>query len=680
MTRSCLFGSRLGLDLVVAVVVFCVLFMALEPSAEAQEYEARIVHPKSDTIISGATYIKLKVGPRFKNVSVFLDNKYLASGPPYSIFWDSSTASNGPHRITIVAASTALSPDAPQIERTQSTRFRVRNRQRAAATPTPDPTATPTPASTPSPDPTPAPTPRPTASPTPTPPTPTPTPPTPAPTSSPKPSPSPTPAISVSSLTLVDTDTDQPIPQFNPIASGSTINLATLPSHNLTIQANTSPATVGSVAFDLVNSGYLNTVNTPPYDLCGSVPCSNLGVGLHSLTTTPYMGSNASGGAGKSMSISFSVVDPTPTPISTPAPTSTPTSAAITLTSTLNLTSANNGQTFNNYRISTTSGPCVLGNGVSNVTIENSNIGPCGSSSGSDASGVHFEGGSGNAVYDSYIHVQTNGSGNNMTYAGIFFDGSTNGTAQGNVIAYTGVGVESNTSGTRAIGNFILNNVNTTLSGNDGLSVGMGFDGATSPVTNQNFVLECVASGNGVPCSSYISATPFEYENVVDLLSVFHTNSGSFSNDYLVGGHDCSPIGDALTADEDSNNNTFNGEQSIGSSGGQQIDDGQGNTIENSISKQTQDICGTDVPFAVLNDYGSTYPCGPNTLTNNNGWNPVAGAGFYNAGSCGTVNQSGNKFTSSAAQPGPPPLIPPLPKNCVVRSPYTTQTSLPACP
>ena len=129
------------------------------------------------------------------------------------------------------------------------------------------------------------------------------------------PTPTPTPSISVSSLTLVDADTFQPISQFNPIASGTTINLATLPSHNLTIQANTSPATVGSVAFDLVNSGYLNTVNTAPYDLCGTAPCSNLGVGLHSLTTTPYMGPNASGGAGTSMSISFSVIDPTPTPI-----------------------------------------------------------------------------------------------------------------------------------------------------------------------------------------------------------------------------------------------------------------------------------------------------------------------------------------------------------------------------
>ena len=128
----------------------------------------------------------------------------------------------------------------------------------------------------------------------------------------------------MSSLTLVDTDTYQPISQFNPIANGATINRATLPTHNLTIQANTSPATVGSVAFDLVNSGYLNTVNTAPYDLCGSAPCSNLGVGLHSLTTTPYMGPNASGGAGKSMSISFSVIDPTPTPVPTPTPTPDP--------------------------------------------------------------------------------------------------------------------------------------------------------------------------------------------------------------------------------------------------------------------------------------------------------------------------------------------------------------------
>src|SRR5229473_48654 len=138
--------------------------------------------------------------------------------------------------------------------------------------------------------------------------TPTPTPsPTSTPPSTPTPPPTPTPTISVSSLTLVDTDTYLAISPFDPIASGATINLATLPTRNLTIRANTSPATVGSVKFDLIESAYSNTVNTSPYYLCGPVPCSNLGVGLHSLTTTPYMSSNASGAAGTSMSISFSV-------------------------------------------------------------------------------------------------------------------------------------------------------------------------------------------------------------------------------------------------------------------------------------------------------------------------------------------------------------------------------------
>jgi hypothetical protein len=135
----------------------------------------------------------------------------------------------------------------------------------------------------------------------------------------------------------MNTDTAQPISQFDPIVSGATINLATLPTQNLTIRANTSPGKVGSVEFDLVESAYLMTVNTPPYYLCASAPCSNLGVGLHSLTTTPYTGSNASGAAGSSMSISFSVIDPTPTPSPSPSPTPTPMATPTPPPNTLNL-------------------------------------------------------------------------------------------------------------------------------------------------------------------------------------------------------------------------------------------------------------------------------------------------------------------------------------------------------
>ena len=231
MTRLCQFGSRFGLDLVVAAGVFCVLFMSLEPVAQAQEYETRIVHPRSGAIISGATYIKLQVGPSNKKVSVFLDGEYLASSPPYTIPWDSTKVSNGPH--ALIAEALLGSPSASSGQLMQRPALvlasrahwvRVKNRASASPTPSPDPTpaptpkptVAPTPAPTPSPHTTPAPTPKPTVAPTPVP-TPTPDPPT----------PTPTPSISVSSLTLVDADTFQPISQYNPIANGATINRAT---------------------------------------------------------------------------------------------------------------------------------------------------------------------------------------------------------------------------------------------------------------------------------------------------------------------------------------------------------------------------------------------------------------------------------------------------------------------
>ena len=135
MRWSYRFGIRPGLDLVVAVVVLCVLFMALESRAEAgvgagdgegiafgsgvdiavavgQKNEIRIVHPTKGAHISGGDPIKLKSGHNIKRVFVFIDDKYFASGPPYTIFWNSATVSNGPHRITVAKATPALSPDA----------------------------------------------------------------------------------------------------------------------------------------------------------------------------------------------------------------------------------------------------------------------------------------------------------------------------------------------------------------------------------------------------------------------------------------------------------------------------------------------------------------------------------------------------------------------------------------
>jgi hypothetical protein len=273
------------------------LLLDLASQAQANQPAIAITYPHEYALVSKSTPIELKVRVPVKSVSVLVDGNYIASGPSYTIRWDSTKVRNGLHVLTaeeILGSRSASSGQAmvskPALVVASSARWvRVRNRKSSSLpTPSPDPTATPKPV--------------PTIAPTPT----------------------PTPSISVSSLTLVDADNFQPISQYNPISNGATINRATLPTQNITIRANTSPSTVGSVAFDLVNSGYLNTANIAPYYLCGSAPCSNLGVGLYSLSATPYSGSNKSGGAGASESVSFSVIDPTPTPKPTPTPIPTP--------------------------------------------------------------------------------------------------------------------------------------------------------------------------------------------------------------------------------------------------------------------------------------------------------------------------------------------------------------------
>ena len=54
---------------------------------------------------------------------------------------------------------------------------------------------------------------------------------------------------SVVSFTLINADTDSPIPGYDPLPNGATLNLATLPTRRLNIRANTSPSTIGSVRF-----------------------------------------------------------------------------------------------------------------------------------------------------------------------------------------------------------------------------------------------------------------------------------------------------------------------------------------------------------------------------------------------------------------------------------------------
>lgn len=117
--------------------------------------------------------------------------------------------------------------------------------------------------------------------------------------------------LSVISFSLINADTDQEIKVLTP---GEQLNLATLPTRNLNIRANTSPVTVGSVV--MVLSGRQNRTQTEteaPYalfaDTDGDYKNWTPATGNYSLTVTPYTGVKGTGTAGQPLTLGFTVVD-----------------------------------------------------------------------------------------------------------------------------------------------------------------------------------------------------------------------------------------------------------------------------------------------------------------------------------------------------------------------------------
>ncbi|WP_247237864.1 PKD domain-containing protein, partial [Telluribacter sp. SYSU D00476] len=115
----------------------------------------------------------------------------------------------------------------------------------------------------------------------------------------------------VVSFTLINADTEQPIRDLVP---NDVIDMATLPTRNLNIRANTEPYPVGSVKF--VMSGKQNRTQTEtgaPYALFGDDNGNyrnwTPALGNYSLTATPYTEASAKGTAGTPLTINFSVTD-----------------------------------------------------------------------------------------------------------------------------------------------------------------------------------------------------------------------------------------------------------------------------------------------------------------------------------------------------------------------------------
>ncbi|MFD1141442.1 T9SS type A sorting domain-containing protein [Larkinella insperata] len=117
--------------------------------------------------------------------------------------------------------------------------------------------------------------------------------------------------LAVVSFSLINADTDQEIKVLTP---GEQLNLATLPTRNLNIRANTSPTTVGSVVMQLSGRQNRTQIETEaPYalfnDIDGDYRNWTPYTGTYSLTVTPYTGPKGTGTAGTPFTLSFSVID-----------------------------------------------------------------------------------------------------------------------------------------------------------------------------------------------------------------------------------------------------------------------------------------------------------------------------------------------------------------------------------
>jgi len=128
----------------------------------------------------------------------------------------------------------------------------------------------------------------------------------------------------VVSMTLINAHTNQSIAGFDPIPQNTVLNLATLPTKNLNVRANTSPSKVGSVRF-LYDGKVKNTESgSAPYAFAGDDDSDYSAwtptEGNHTITAIPYSKTDAKGTVGKQFNLSFSVLSQTgtsPTPIPT---------------------------------------------------------------------------------------------------------------------------------------------------------------------------------------------------------------------------------------------------------------------------------------------------------------------------------------------------------------------------
>jgi hypothetical protein len=111
----------------------------------------------------------------------------------------------------------------------------------------------------------------------------------------------------------MDADTDRPIRGFDPLVDGAVVDLARLGARNISVRADTVPARLGSVRFELDGDPDFNVESIIPYTLStdtdGDCQPWKAPLGAHTLTAIPYALPRGRGEAGTPLAIRFRVID-----------------------------------------------------------------------------------------------------------------------------------------------------------------------------------------------------------------------------------------------------------------------------------------------------------------------------------------------------------------------------------
>ena len=323
---------------------------------------------------------------------------------------------------------------------------------------------------------------------------------------------------------------------------------------------------------------------------------------------------------------------------------------------------------YTGLNISTRSGDCVRIEHSTDITIERSQIGPCG------GNGVSVSGGRFVRIYDSYIHPETHSKGCCDHNDGVLLENVSDVLVNGNVIAYG----ESNIEAPQGVshlsigGNFLLNPRGPFPRGQN-----VQTWNARRIVVRDNYTL-----------SSPNTRRYLYPDDQEDSINFGLGKSFKAEDNYVTGGE--SPSGCGIIADDGADGVEMlenvlvdTGACGIGiASGTDQM------VKHNRVINRNPVKGGGNTAIYVWNQYQSV-PCGPVRLVYNVATElrkDGSQSGFWDGGGCTPVakqrniwNEPAYKLLTPVREKLPPPEIPPQPKSCVIESPYSTQTKWPSC-